>query len=152
MQHIVAAKAVTFYEALQPEFKEYQQQVLKNAQVLSNTLQSKGVKIVSGGTDNHLVLLDLRGSGITGLELEQRLASVGIITNKNAIPFDKEKKNITSGVRLGTPALTSRGLKEHDMEQIGELIALTIFNFEEKKEYIKEMVGILCKTYPLDRR
>lgn len=152
MQHIVAAKAVTFYEALQPEFREYQQQVLKNAQVLSNTLQSKGVKIVSGGTDNHLVLLDLRGSGITGLELEQRLASVGIITNKNAIPFDTEKKNITSGVRLGTPALTSRGLKEHDMEQIGELIALTIFNFEEKKEYIKEMVGILCKTYPLDIR
>ena len=137
---------------MQPEFKEYQQQVLKNAQVLSDTLQSKGIKIVSGGTDNHLVLLDLRGTGITGLELEQRLASVGIITNKNAIPFDKEKKNITSGVRLGTPALTSRGMKEHDMEQIGELIALTIFNFEEKKEYIKEMVGILCKTYPLDIR
>lgn len=137
---------------MQPEFKEYQQQVLKNAQVLSDTLQSKGIKIVSGGTDNHLVLLDLRGTGITGLELEQRLASVGIITNKNAIPFDKEKKNITSGVRLGTPALTSRGMKEGDMEQIGELIALTIFNFEEKKEYIREMVEILCKTYPLDRR
>lgn len=149
LEHIIAAKAVCFGEALKPEFIEYQQQVVSNARTLATQLIDNKINVVSGGTDNHIVLLDLRGTNITGLELEQRLHSVGITTNKNAIPFDNQKKTITSGVRLGTPALTTRGMKEDEMIIIANLITMAIKDFENQKEYIKEQVGILCKDFPL---
>ena len=150
LQHIVAAKAVTFKEALQPEFKEYQEQVLKNAKVLAESLQYHGFNVLTGGTDNHLVLLDLRNKGITGQELENRLANCHIITNKNAVPFDTEKKTITSGIRLGTPAVTSRGLKEDDMRTIANLISLCASPYYESNiGSIKAHVQELCEKYPL---
>lgn len=150
LEHIIAAKAVCFKEALQPEFKEYQEQVVKNAKILANTLLENGINLVTGGTDNHLILIDLRGTGITGKELEDRLGSVGITVNKNAIPFDSENKNTTSGVRIGTPAVTSRGMKETEMKIIGNLIATTIKDFNESnKESIKSEVKELCKQFPL---
>lgn len=152
LQHIVAAKAVCFKEALQPEFKEYQEQVVKNAKALAEALMTLGFNVLTGGTDNHLILLDLRNKGITGKELEQRLESVHIITNKNAVPFDTEKKTITSGIRLGTPAITSRGLKENDMITIANLIALASKSqeeFELYKDVIKNCVAYLCQKYPL---
>lgn len=150
LEHIIAAKAVCFGEALKPEFKEYQQQVVKNAQVLANTLIQNGINLVSGGTDNHLVLLDLRGTGISGAELETRLHSVGITANKNAIPFDTEKKTITSGVRLGTPALTTRGMKEKQMEIIADLISKAVFDFDNQRDYIVSEVKKLCSDFPLE--
>lgn len=125
------------------------EQVVINAKALARVLTSNGINLVTGGTDNHLVLLDLRGTGVTGLELEQRLQSVGIITNKNAIPFDTEKKTITSGVRLGTPAITSRGLKQKEVEWIGEIIVDTIKDYENTKEYSKAKVRALCDYFPL---
>lgn len=152
LQHIVAAKAVTFKEALQPEFRTYQEQVLKNAKALAEQLIAGGLNVLTGGTDNHLILLDLRGTGITGKELEDRLSSVHIITNKNAIPFDTEKKTITSGLRLGTPAVTSRGMVEEDMHTIANLIVLCTKSEEEflsQKDFIKNQVKILCDKYPL---
>lgn len=150
LEHIIAAKAICFKEALQPEFKEYQKQVVKNAKILANTLLENEINLVTGGTDNHLILIDLRGTGITGKELEDRLGSVGIIVNKNAIPFDAENKNTTSGVRIGTPAVTSRGMKDYEMEIIGDLIATTIKDFNESnKESIKSEVKELCKQFPL---
>lgn len=149
LEHIIAAKAVCFKEALQPEFKTYQKQVVKNAKVLAQTLMNNGINLVTDGTDNHLILIDLRGTGITGKELEDRLGSVGITVNKNAIPFDTENKNTTSGIRIGTPAVTSRGMKEMDMELIGNLITAAIKNFDGTKETIKMRVQELCKKYPL---
>ena len=152
LQHIVAAKAVTFKEALQPEFKTYQEQVLKNAKVLAEQLIKNGLNVLTGGTDNHLILLDLRGMGITGKELEDRLASVHIVTNKNAIPFDTEKKTITSGLRLGTPAVTSRGMKEDDMRLIANLISMCAKSKEEFELYrscVESCVAYLCQKYPL---
>ena len=150
LEHIIAAKAICFKEALQPEFKEYQKQVVKNAKILANTLLENEINLVTGGTDNHLILIDLRGTGITGKELEDRLGSVGITVNKNAIPFDAENKNTTSGVRIGTPAVTSRGMKETEMKIIGNLIATTIKDFNESnKESIKSEVKELCKQFPL---
>lgn len=151
LQHIIAAKAVCFNEALKPEFKEYQKKVLENAQALAKSLIKNNVKLVTGGTDNHLILLDLRDTGITGLELEQRLQSVNIITNKNAIPFDTQNKATTSGLRIGTPALTSRGMGVNEMEIIGELIAKAIYSFEKDKVYIENTVYELCRNYPLYR-
>lgn len=150
LQHIIAAKAITFGEALKPEFKEYQEQVVKNAKVLAEELIKYGFNVLTGGTDNHLILLDLRNKGITGKELEERLDNVGITVNKNAIPFDTEKKTITSGIRLGTPALTTRGFKEEDMKKVADLIRIMALPYyKEYEEFVKIKVGELCKAHPL---
>lgn len=147
--HIIAAKAVCFGEALKPEFKEYQKQIIKNANVLAQTLTDEGFKLVSGGTDNHLMLVDLRGFGVTGKEMEHRLDEVHITVNKNAIPNDPESPFITSGIRIGTPAVTTRGLKEDDMVRIGKLIKLAAADFENQADYIRAEVADICKKYPL---
>lgn len=152
LEHIIAAKAVAFKEALSPEFKEYQQQVVKNAKALAEGLIKNGFNVLTGGTDNHLVLLDLRNKNITGLELEQRLDSVRITANKNAVPFDTENKKVTSGVRLGTPALTTRGMKEEQMVIIADLIALCAESeekFNSNKTEILSKVSGLTKEFPL---
>jgi len=149
LMHIIASKAVCFGEALKPEFKEYQAQIAKNAKVLAETLLSEGFDLVSGGTDNHLMLLDLRPFGITGKELERRLDECYITVNKNAIPNDPEKPFVTSGVRIGTPAVTSRGLKEEDMVTLGKLIKLCATEFEEKADYIRAEVTKICEKYPI---
>lgn len=149
LMHVVAAKAVCFKEAASDEFKAYQAQIAKNAKALSQALLEKGFNLVSGGTDNHLMLVDLRSFGITGKEYEHRLDEVGITVNKNAIPFDPEKPGVTSGIRVGTPAVTSRGLVEEDMREIAELMYLTIAEYETKADEIKERVKVLCGKYPL---
>ena len=147
--HIIAAKAVCLKEALQPEFKEYQTQIVKNAKVLADTLMANGVKLVSGGTDNHLMLLDLSETGMTGKELETLLDEVHITANKNGIPFDKQKPFITSGLRVGTPSVTSRGMKEPEMVIIGEIIADIIKNREEALERSNAKVLALTEKFPL---
>ncbi len=149
LMHVIAGKAVCFGEALKPEFKQYQERIVKNCLSLANALKANGLNLVSDGTDNHLCLLDLRGTGVTGKELEHRLDEVNITANKNSIPNDPEKPFVTSGVRLGTAAATTRGLEEHDFAKIGELIALCVFDFENKKDYIKSEVAAICKKYPL---
>ncbi len=149
LEHIIAAKAVCFGEALKPEFKEYQKQLLANSKALADCLTSRGLNLVSGGTDNHLMLLDLRGTGVTGKELEHRLDSVNITANKNAVPNDPEKPFVTSGVRLGSAAVTTRGLKEEDMAKIAEYIFLCVTDFEAKKDEIKSGVAEICTKYPL---
>lgn len=149
LMHVIAAKAVCFGEALKPEFKEYQKQVLKNAKALAEELLKLGFNLVSGGTDNHLVLIDLRNKGITGKELETRLDDVGITVNKNAVPFDTQKPTITSGIRIGTPAVTTRGFKEEDMIKIANLINMTVESYEESKEKIRQEVQKICEKYPL---
>ena len=149
LMHTIAAKAVCFGEALRPEFKEYQQRIVNNAQALAKSLMEHGCKLVSSGTDNHLMLLDLRGTGVTGKELEHRLDEVYITANKNAIPNDPETPFVTSGVRLGTPAATSRGLNEADMAEVGEIIALAITDFDTRAEELRRRVGEICKKYPL---
>ena len=149
LMHVIAGKAICFGEALKPEFKEYQQRIVKNCLSLANALKANGLNLVSDGTDNHLCLLDLRGTGVTGKELEHRLDEVNITANKNSIPNDPEKPFVTSGVRLGTAAATTRGLDEDDFAKIGELIALCVTDFENKKDYIKSEVAAICKKYPL---
>lgn len=150
LENIIAAKAVCFGEALKPEFKEYQQQVIKNANTLAEALVGYGFNVLTGGTDNHLILLDLRNKYITGKELETRLENVGIVSNKNAIPFDTENKKTTSGLRLGTPAVTSRGLIEDDMREIAVLIEwCTSPYYEQNIGAIRAHVDALCKKYPL---
>ncbi len=149
LMHVIAAKAVCFGEALKPEFKEYQEQIVRNAKVLSEELKNYGFNLVSDGTDNHLILIDLRNKGITGKELEERLDNVGITTNKNSVPFDTEKPTITSGIRIGTPAVTTRGLKEGEMKQIAKLINMTVENYEDKKEEIIKEVAEICSRFPL---
>ena len=149
LMHVIAGKAVCFGEALKPEFKEYQGQIVKNAQALASTLLDEGFDLVSGGTDNHLMLVDLRMVGITGKALEKQLDEVYITVNKNAIPNDPEKPFVTSGVRIGTPAVTSRGFKEDDMKVIGKLIKLTATEFDTKADYIREQVTELVKQHPL---
>lgn len=149
LMHIIAAKAVCFKEALTPEFKKYQEQVVHNANVLAEELKKYGFKLVSDGTDNHLILIDLRNKNITGKELEIRLDEVGITVNKNAIPFDPQKPSITSGIRIGTPAVTTRGFKEGEMKKIANLINETVENYEIKKEEIKAEVKNICDKYPL---
>ena len=149
LMHIIAAKAVCFGEALKPEFKEYQEQIVKNAKVLSDELVKLGFNLVSGGTDNHLMLIDLRNKGITGKELEERLDDIGITTNKNSVPFDTEKPMITSGIRIGTPAVTTRGFKEEEMIKIANLINMTVENYEEEKEEIRAEVAKICAKFPL---
>ncbi len=149
LEHIIAAKAVCFGEALKPEFKEYQKQVIANAKALEKKLLAEGVNLVSGGTDNHLLLLDLRTNGITGKELEHRLDEVHITANKNAIPDDPEKPFVTSGIRIGAPAVTTRGFKEPEMELIGGWIKDVITDFEGNKERVLAEVLELCKKFPL---
>ena len=149
LMHVIAAKAVCFGEALKPEFKEYQKQIIKNAKVLSEELVKLGFNLVSGGTDNHLMLIDLRNKGITGKELEERLDDIGITVNKNSVPFDTEKPMITSGIRIGTPAVTTRGFKEEEMVKIANLINMTVENYEEKKEEIRAEVAKICAKFPL---
>lgn len=149
LMHIIAAKAVCFGEALKPEFKQYQHQVILNAKALANALKAKGFSLVSGDTDNHLMLLDLKDMNITGKELEHRLDEVYITVNKNAIPNDPQSPFITSGVRIGTPAVTSRGFNEQDMEKIAEFIYLTVTDFENKADEIRAGVNTMCEKYPL---
>ncbi|MCQ2435738.1 MAG: serine hydroxymethyltransferase [Clostridia bacterium] len=149
LMHIIAAKAVCFGEALTPGFKAYQQAVVDNAQALAASLTSHGLKLVSGGTDNHLMLIDLRGTGVTGKELEHRLDDVHMTANKNAIPNDPESPFITSGLRVGTPAATSRGLGTADFTKIGELISMTVFDYENKADQIRREVAEICKKYPI---
>ena len=149
LMHIIAAKAVCFGEALSDEFKDYAKRVKENAAVLAGELTKRGVNLVSGGTDNHLCLLDLRGTGVTGKELERRLDEVHITVNKNAVPDDPESPFVTSGIRVGTPAATSRGLDTEDMKKIAEYIALAITDFEAKADYIREGVAEICARHPL---
>ncbi len=149
LMHIIAAKAVAFKEALSDEFRAYQGQIVKNAAALADGLMKRGVNLVSGGTENHLMLIDLRGTGVTGKELQLRLDDVNITANKNTIPFDPEKPFVTSGVRVGTAAASARGMKEEDMDIIADCIAKAIFSFEESKEDIKAAVAGLTSKYPL---
>ncbi len=149
LMHVIAAKAVCFGEALDPSFKVYQENIVKNAAALANGLTKRGINLVSGGTDNHLMLVDLRSTGITGKELERRLDEVYITANKNAIPNDPEKPFVTSGIRLGTAAVTSRGLNEEDMDKIAEFIYLCATDFENSAEAIKAGVNEICERYPI---
>lgn len=149
LMHVIAGKAVCFGEALKPEFKEYQQNIVKNAAALADGLMKRGINLVSGGTDNHLMLVDLRSVGITGKELEHRLDDVYITANKNAIPNDPEKPFVTSGIRLGTAAVTTRGLGAAEMDKIAEFIYLAATDFGNKKEEIRNGVNEICKAYPL---
>ncbi|MBQ9908031.1 MAG: serine hydroxymethyltransferase [Oscillospiraceae bacterium] len=149
LMHVIAGKAVCFGEALKPEFKAYAQQIVDNAQALAKGLLARGFDLVSGGTDNHLMLVDLRPVHITGKEMEHRLDEVYITVNKNAIPNDPEKPMVTSGIRVGTPAVTTRGLLTEDMEKIAEFMFLTATQFETKADEIREGVSALCAKYPL---
>jgi glycine hydroxymethyltransferase len=149
LMHVIAAKAAAFKEALSPEFKAYQEQIVKNAKALADELVRRGYKLLTGGTDNHLMLLDLRGTGITGKAAETNLDKVRITVNKNSIPFDTESPTVTSGVRIGTPAVTTRGMKESEMIKIAECIDLALKDVEGNKEYILGEIDKLCKQYPI---
>ncbi len=151
LMHVIAAKAVAFKEALQPEFKEYQIQVVKNAKVLAEELQKGGLRIVSGGTDNHMMLVDLTPKGLTGKAVEEGLGKAHITVNKNGIPYDTQKPMITSGVRIGTPALTTRGMKEEEMKAVASFILRVIDNIEddEKIKKVGEEIKEFCKNFPL---
>ncbi len=151
LMHVIAAKAVCFGEALTPEFTEYQKKIAENAQILATALMERGQKLVSGGTDNHLMLLDLRGTGVTGKELEHRLDEVHITLNKNAVPADPEKPTVTSGVRIGTPAVTTRGFGKDEMLKIAEFIDLCVRDFENSKDYILKGVAEICEKFPMYR-
>ena len=147
--HVIAAKAVALGEALKPEFKTYQAQIIKNAATLAQGLLDEGFDLVSGGTDNHLMLLDLRRMGLTGKELEKRLDEVNITANKNAVPNDPEKPFVTSGVRIGTPAVTSRGFKEEEMAVIAKCIGMTAKEFDTKAGEVRAEVAELTSRFPL---
>lgn len=147
LMHVIAAKAVCFKEALRPGFRTYQEQIVKNAHILADELLKLGFTLVSGGTDNHLILIDLRNKHITGKELETKLDDVGITVNKNSVPFDTEKPTITSGIRIGTPAVTTRGFKEDDMKEIAALINMVVENINPDE--VKNRVHKLCEKYPL---
>ena len=149
LEHVIAGKAVAFKEALDPSFKEYQTQIVKNCKALAETLRNKGFNMVTGGTDNHLLLLDLTNFGITGKELQARCDNVYITLNKNAIPNDPRSPFVTSGVRIGTAAITSRGMKEEDMEIIADLIYQTLTDYENNIDNIREKVVTLCNKYPI---
>ncbi len=148
LMHVIAAKAISFKEALAPEFKEYQKQIVKNAAKLAEELVKRGFRLVSGGTDNHLMLVDLRNKGLNGKQAENLLDEIGITVNKNTIPYDTESPLVTSGIRLGTPAVTTRGMKEETMVEIAEVIAL-ILNNPFAKEEAAARVRRLCERYPL---
>ena len=149
LMHVIAAKAVCFHEAMQPAFKEYQHQVVLNAAELAKTLQENGIRIFSGGTDNHLMLVDLREQDITGLRVQTLLDSAHITANRNAIPFDTRNKLETSGMRFGTPAATTRGMKEPEMRRIGSMIARIIREGESAVPPVKEEALAICKRFPL---
>ena len=149
LEHIIAAKAICFGEALKPEFKAYGEQVVKNAAVLAEGLKAEGFRLVSGGTDNHLMLVDVRNFNITGKEIERRLDECFITVNKNAIPNDPEKPFVTSGIRVGTPAATTRGLKEEDMKEIARIMGMVARDFEGNKTAAQEAVVALTKKYPI---
>lgn len=151
LMHVIAAKAECFYEALQPSFKEYQQQVLKNIKVLSETLKENGFRIISNGTDNHLILVDVKSVGLTGKEAETILDKINITCNKNTIPYDQESPMVTSGIRIGSPAMTTRGLKEEEFKQIGEIITSALKNSsEENLKELKEKVLEITSRFPLE--
>lgn len=147
--HIIAAKAVCFGEALKPEFKTYQQQVVKNAKALAKAMVEEGFDLVSGGTDNHLMLVDLQNMGVSGKEMQNRLDEVYITVNKNAVPNDPASPFVTSGIRIGTPAVTTRGLMEEDMKTIAGLIKMAVTQFDEKADEIRSAVNQICEKYPL---
>ena len=149
LMHVIAGKAVCFGEALKPEFKAYQEQVVKNAKALAEALKKQGFDIVSNGTDNHLMLVDLRNMDVSGKELQNRCDEAHITLNKNTVPNDPRSPFVTSGVRIGTPAVTSRGMVEEDMEKIAELVWLVATDYENKKEYVCEEVAKLCEKYPI---
>lgn len=149
LEHIIAAKAVCFGEALKPEFKEYQAQILKNAKALSEALLEEGFSLVSGGTDNHLMLVNLSGMALTGKEMQNRLDEVYITVNKNAVPNDPQSPNVTSGIRIGTPAVTTRGLKEEEMKEIAALIKMAAVDFENSADEIRRRVTDICCRYPI---
>jgi len=148
LMHVIAAKAVALKEAMTQEFRVYQNQIVKNAKVLAETLLENGFRLVSGGTDNHLMLVDVRPFGLTGKEAERLLEDIGITVNKNAIPFDPQPPTISSGIRIGTPAVTTRGMKESEMREIGDIIAKCLRK-EEDREVLKSRVRALCEAYPL---
>jgi len=151
LMHIIAAKAVAFKEALEPEFRDYQLQIVKNAKALAEAMTDEGLRLVSGGTDNHLILIDLTDKGVTGKDAEAALDRAGITTNKNGIPFDTKGPMITSGIRVGTPALTTRGMKEDEMKKIAHLITYIIDDVdnEDRIKEVREEVGSLCERFPL---
>ena len=149
LMHIIAAKAVCFQEALRPEFREYQTQVVKNAAALADELQAQGLRLVSGGTDNHLMLCDVMSKGKTGMEVQELLDAANITANKNTIPFDTQSVKLTSGMRFGSPAATTRGMKEQEMHQIGAMIARLVNEGEEAIPQVKEQVIELCRQFPL---
>ncbi|MCD8286777.1 MAG: serine hydroxymethyltransferase, partial [Clostridia bacterium] len=149
LMHIIAAKAVAFKEALTPEFKTYQQQIVKNAAAMADEFAKAGVRMVSGGTDNHLILLNLTDEGITGKALEKMLDEVHITVNKNAVPFDTQKPFVTSGIRIGTPAMTTRGMKEEQARIIAQLITRIIREGESAYDYVTAEVAKLCAAFPL---
>ena len=149
LMHVIAAKAVSFHEAMQPEFKEYQKQIVKNAAALAKTLMDNGLRLVSGGTDNHLMLVDVGKKEKTGKEVEALLDTVNITVNKNTIPFETLSPFVTSGIRIGTPSVTTRGMKEKEMETIGALIADMNLNGEAASEKVKKSVAELCEAFPL---
>ncbi|MEE0752631.1 serine hydroxymethyltransferase, partial [Frisingicoccus sp.] len=150
LMHVIAAKAVSFKEALSDEFKAYQKQIIDNAQALAKGLMDRGIHIVSGGTDNHLMLVDLINLNLTGKQAEKMLDEVNITCNKNTIPNDPQSPFVTSGIRLGTPSVTTRGLKEEDMDAVAEAIALTLKDFEANKEKAKAIISGITAKYPLD--
>ena len=149
LMHVIAAKAVALKEALQPEFKEYQHAIVENARIIAEVLEARGVKLVTGGTDNHLMLVDLRDEAISGRELEERLDRVRITVNKNKIPGDPRPASETSGIRVGTPAVTARGFRAAEAKEVGEMLALAIHDFDAKQGEIVERVDALCSRFPL---
>ena len=149
LEHVIAAKAICFGEALKPEFRNYQEQIVKNAHALAEAMLEEGFDLVSGGTDNHLMLVDLRKMNLTGKEMQNRLDEVYITVNKNGIPNDPQKPGITSGIRIGTPAVTTRGLKEPEMKEIAGLIRLAAVDFEKNADQIRRAVTDICGRYPI---
>ena len=147
LMHVIAAKAVAFHEALQPEFKVYQQQIVNNAQALAKALQDMGFRLVSGGTDNHLMLIDVKSKGLTGKEAEKMLDDANVTVNKNTIPFETEKPSVTSGVRVGTPAVTTRGMKENEMAEIAEIFKVILL--DKNPQQAKTMFKALTDRFPL---
>lgn len=149
LMHVIAAKAVSFKQVMTEDFKKYQQQVVSNAKALAGALTDEGFTLVSGGTDNHLMLVDLSNLSVTGKTAQHLLDEVGITVNKNAVPFDTQKPTVTSGIRIGTPAVTTRGMKEEDMKEIATLIKMTITDFDNTADQVRERVSALCKKHPL---
>ncbi len=149
MEHVIAAKAICFGEALKPEYRAYQQKVADNAAALAKALIEEGFDILTGGTDNHLMLVDLRKLGITGKELQNRCDTVGITLNKNGVPDDPQSPFVTSGVRIGTPAVSTRGMGVEEMKQIARLLYLTVKEYDTRADYIRQEVARLCEKYPI---